>query len=53
MQNITSKAVVQCTLWGDLAVQLFDYHMNHKEDGNIVILLINARIKEAQGMLLI
>ncbi|XP_058751685.1 uncharacterized protein LOC131624788 [Vicia villosa] len=44
-----SKCFVQCTLWGNLAVQLIEYYKTHKEDGNIVVLLINARIKEAQG----
>ncbi|CAI8588831.1 unnamed protein product [Vicia faba] len=34
---------------GQLAVQLYKYYTSHKEDGNIIVLLINARIKEAQG----
>ncbi|XP_058722223.1 uncharacterized protein LOC131594145 [Vicia villosa] len=44
-----SKTEVQCTLWGQLALQLHEYYTTHKEVGNIVVLLINARIKEAQG----
>ncbi|XP_058746104.1 uncharacterized protein LOC131618974 [Vicia villosa] len=44
-----SKSSVQCTLWGQLVVQLYKYYTNNKDDGNIVVLLINARIKEAQG----
>ncbi|XP_058746432.1 uncharacterized protein LOC131619340 [Vicia villosa] len=44
-----SKNSVQCTLWGQLVVQLYEYYTNNKDDGNIVVLLINARIKEAQG----
>ncbi|CAI8595305.1 unnamed protein product [Vicia faba] len=40
---------VQCTLWGQLAIQFHDYYKSHKEDGSIIVLLINARIKEAQG----
>ncbi|XP_058788000.1 uncharacterized protein LOC131662273 [Vicia villosa] len=44
-----SKEVVQCTMWGKLVVQLYEYYMNHKEDGNIVVLLINARVKKPQG----
>ncbi|XP_058774373.1 uncharacterized protein LOC131648653 [Vicia villosa] len=44
-----SKTVVQCTLWGQLAVQLYEYYKNNKQASNIVIVLINARVKEAQG----
>ncbi|XP_058726770.1 uncharacterized protein LOC131598158 [Vicia villosa] len=40
---------VLCTLWGQLAVQLYEYSKNYKEDSNIVIVLINERVKEAQG----
>ncbi|CAI8608211.1 unnamed protein product [Vicia faba] len=43
------RSEVQCTLWGQLAIQFHDYYKSHKEDGNIVVLLINAIIKEAQG----
>ncbi|CAI8590568.1 unnamed protein product [Vicia faba] len=44
-----SKHHVQCTLWGKLAVQLNEYYTTHKADGSIVLLLMNARIKEPQG----
>ncbi|XP_058767361.1 uncharacterized protein LOC131641053 [Vicia villosa] len=44
-----SKTVVQCTLWGQLAVQLYEYYKNNKQASDIVIVLINARVKEAQG----
>ncbi|XP_058726774.1 uncharacterized protein LOC131598163 [Vicia villosa] len=44
-----SKTVVQCTLWGQLAVQIYEYYKNNKQASNIVIVLINARVKEAQG----
>ncbi|XP_058783603.1 uncharacterized protein LOC131658312 [Vicia villosa] len=43
-----SKTVIQCTLWGQLAVQLYDYYKNNKQASDIVIVLINARVKEAQ-----
>ncbi|XP_058774975.1 uncharacterized protein LOC131649231 [Vicia villosa] len=43
-----SKTVVQCTLWGQLAVQLYEYYKNNKQASDIVIVLINARVKEAQ-----
>ncbi|XP_058764311.1 uncharacterized protein LOC131637723 [Vicia villosa] len=43
-----SKTVVR-TLWGQLAVQLYEYYKNNKQASNIVIVLINARVKEAQG----
>ncbi|CAI8586428.1 unnamed protein product [Vicia faba] len=46
---IDNRSEVQCTLWGQLAIPFHDYYKSHKEDGNIVVLLINARIKEAQG----
>ncbi|XP_058777193.1 uncharacterized protein LOC131651552 [Vicia villosa] len=45
----TNKSDVQCTLWGQLAVQLYEYYKNNKEDSNIVIVLIITRVKEAQG----
>ncbi|XP_058776298.1 uncharacterized protein LOC131650613 [Vicia villosa] len=45
-----SKTVVQCTLWRQLAVQLYEYYKNNKEDPNIVIVLINSRVKEAQAL---
>ncbi|KAI5424715.1 hypothetical protein KIW84_030776 [Lathyrus oleraceus] len=44
-----SKIVVQCTLWGNFALQFYEYYKNHGEDVNIVALLQNARIKVAQG----
>ncbi|XP_058741374.1 uncharacterized protein LOC131613746 [Vicia villosa] len=44
-----SKTVVQCTLWGQLAIQLYEYYKNNKQASDIVIVLINARVKEAQG----
>ncbi|KAI5411877.1 hypothetical protein KIW84_056806 [Lathyrus oleraceus] len=44
-----SKIVVQCTLWGNFALQFYEYYKNHGEDVNIVFLLQNARIKAAQG----
>ncbi|XP_058772245.1 uncharacterized protein LOC131646112 [Vicia villosa] len=44
----SNKFVVQCTLWGQLVVQLYEYYKNNNEDSNIVIVLINARVKEAQ-----
>ncbi|XP_058775559.1 uncharacterized protein LOC131649821 [Vicia villosa] len=44
-----SKTVVQYTLWGQLAVQLYEYYKNNKQAFDIVILLMNARVKEAQG----
>ncbi|CAI8588969.1 unnamed protein product [Vicia faba] len=44
-----NRPEVQCTLWGQLPIKFHDYYKSHKEDGNIVVLLINARIKEAQG----
>ncbi|CAL5194736.1 unnamed protein product [Lathyrus oleraceus] len=44
-----SKIVVQCTLWGNFALQFYEYYKNHGEDVNIVVLLQNARIKVAQG----
>ncbi|CAI8619110.1 unnamed protein product [Vicia faba] len=44
-----SKHHVQCTLWGKLVVQLNEYYTTHKADGSIVLLLMNARIKEPQG----
>ncbi|XP_058733752.1 uncharacterized protein LOC131605411 [Vicia villosa] len=44
-----SKTVVQCTLWGQLAVQLYEYYKNNKQASDIVIVIINARVKEAQG----
>ncbi|XP_058779322.1 uncharacterized protein LOC131653249 [Vicia villosa] len=44
-----SKTVIQCTLWGQLAIQLYDYYKNNKQGSDIVIVLINARVKEAQG----
>ncbi|XP_058747028.1 uncharacterized protein LOC131620018 [Vicia villosa] len=47
--NKANKEVVQYTLWGKLDVQLYEYYTNHKEDGTIVVLLINARVKEPQG----
>ena len=42
---------MQCTLWGKLVVQLNEYYTTHKADGSIVLLLMNARIKDPQGML--
>ncbi|XP_058726419.1 uncharacterized protein LOC131597760 [Vicia villosa] len=44
-----SKSIVVCTLWGQFAIQFNEYWTNNKDDGNMVVLLINARIKEAQG----
>ncbi|KAI5402010.1 hypothetical protein KIW84_066464 [Lathyrus oleraceus] len=44
-----SKIAVQCTLWGNFALQFYEYYKNHGEDVNIVVLLQNARIKAAQG----
>ncbi|KAI5411958.1 hypothetical protein KIW84_056865 [Lathyrus oleraceus] len=44
-----SKIVVQCTLWGNFALQFYEYYKNHGEDVNIVVLLQNARIKAAKG----
>ncbi|XP_058742261.1 uncharacterized protein LOC131614721 [Vicia villosa] len=44
-----SKTVVQCTLWGQLTVQLYEYYKNNKQASDIFIVLINARVKEAQG----
>lgn len=51
-EYIGSKLYVQCTLWGQLAVQFYEYYRSHGEEGNIVILLENARIKGAQGICL-
>ncbi|XP_058776076.1 uncharacterized protein LOC131650380 [Vicia villosa] len=44
-----SKSIVVCTLWGQFAIQFHEYWTNNKDDGNMIVLLINARIKEAQG----
>ncbi|XP_058733320.1 uncharacterized protein LOC131604922 [Vicia villosa] len=44
-----SKSLVQCTLWGQLALQFYEYYKTHNEEGNVVVLLQNARIKGAQG----
>ncbi|CAI8585937.1 unnamed protein product [Vicia faba] len=44
-----SRSEVQCTLWGQLAIQFHNYYKSYKEDGSIIVFLINARIKEAQG----
>ncbi|XP_058776260.1 uncharacterized protein LOC131650570 [Vicia villosa] len=43
-----NKTVIQCTLWGQLGVQLYEYYKNNKQASDIVIVLINARVKEAQ-----
>ncbi|XP_058765066.1 uncharacterized protein LOC131638522 [Vicia villosa] len=44
-----SKSFVQCTLWGQLALQFYEYYKTHNEEGNVVVLLQNARIKGTQG----
>ncbi|XP_058741691.1 uncharacterized protein LOC131614080 [Vicia villosa] len=44
-----SKYMVVCTLWGIFAIQFNEYWTKNKDAGNMVVLLINARIKEAQG----
>ncbi|XP_058764028.1 uncharacterized protein LOC131637462 [Vicia villosa] len=44
-----SKSMVVCTLWGMFAIQFNEYRTKNKDAGNMIVLLINARIKEAQG----
>ncbi|XP_058783514.1 uncharacterized protein LOC131658209 [Vicia villosa] len=44
-----SKSMVVCTLWGQFAILFNEYWTKNKDACNMVVLLINARIKEAQG----
>ncbi|XP_058733466.1 uncharacterized protein LOC131605087 [Vicia villosa] len=44
-----SKSLVQCTLWGQLAIQFNDYYKTLNDKGNVVVLIENARIKGATG----
>ncbi|XP_050918892.1 uncharacterized protein LOC127136373 [Lathyrus oleraceus] len=45
-----SKSLVQCTIWGELASQLYNYYNTNKDVDNVIVLLQNARIKRAQDI---
>ncbi|RZB42569.1 hypothetical protein D0Y65_053231, partial [Glycine soja] len=40
--------LVSCTLWDDYCVQFLEYLDQHENEGPIIVLLTNARIKEGQ-----
>ncbi|KAH1242581.1 Replication protein A DNA-binding subunit B [Glycine max] len=44
-----SNELVSCTLWDDYCVQFLEYLDQHENEGPIIVLLTNARIKEGQG----
>ena len=46
-----SNELVSCTLWDDYCVQFLEYLDQHENEGPIIVLLTNARIKEGQGIL--
>jgi hypothetical protein len=41
--------ILNCTLWEDFAVQFQDYNNQRTEWGHTIILIHNAKIKEATG----
>ena len=46
-----SNELVLCTLWDDYCVQFMECLDQHENEGPIIMLLTNARIKEGQGIL--
>ncbi|KAG4909429.1 hypothetical protein JHK87_055545 [Glycine soja] len=44
-----SNELVSCTLWDDYCVQFLEYLDQHENEGPIIVLLTNSRIKEGQG----
>ena len=45
-----SGQLLSCTLWEDYCLQFLEYLNKCESQGPIIILLTNARIKEAQGI---
>ncbi|XP_050916236.1 uncharacterized protein LOC127131354 [Lathyrus oleraceus] len=43
--NDMSKSLVQCTIWGILTSQLYNYYNSNKDLDNVIVLLQNARVK--------
>ncbi|RZB68652.1 hypothetical protein D0Y65_038428, partial [Glycine soja] len=44
-----SDQFLSCTIWDDYCLQFLEYLDEHESESPIIVLLTNARIKEAQG----
>ena len=48
---LVSNQLLSCTLWDDYCLQFLEYLDQHETERPIIVLLINAKIKEGQGIL--